>query len=136
MTEFELMYLTNETISTIAVVFAAYFSTLSAFLIAGYLAAHKLTRTMLVLVVGLFSLWSALAIFTLYRTVWNLFGLQGQIRDFARAGKGLAWHGAVGNPQWFVHSGPMISLGLYVAMAIAALYLFFHCRIHNRQSAA
>ena len=55
MSEFELAYLFNEMQMAIVTQLALYVSVMSGFLIMSFLAAHRLSRAMMILAISLFS---------------------------------------------------------------------------------
>ena len=64
MTEFEMAYLHAELVNSMGFIFTGFFTVLSAFLVASYLVAHKLTRTMSVIALGMFVFFTVGAIFS------------------------------------------------------------------------
>ena len=134
MTEFEMAYLTNDMLLALGSTASFYFATLTAFLVASYLVAHRLTKTMTVIAVALFLLSSAGSIVVMNRIMTNLSGLAGEIRAFAQAGKGLAWHVSATTPEWAINIPRQVGVVLYILATAAAVYFFFHCRRQNRKA--
>lgn len=62
MSEYEIASLHVDTLMLLGASFTTYFSLVSAFLVVSYLAAHRLTRTMAAILIGLFVLWNLLMI--------------------------------------------------------------------------
>lgn len=132
MTEYEMASLANEYLTTGLLFFSSYFSLVSAFLLVAYVVAHRLTRTMVATVVGIFSIACVMLTLTLYRLLEDWTGVRHQISDYAQAGKGLAWHSAAK----FTPSGFALYIAptLWIMVAIGAVYFFFHCRRVNRKA--
>ena len=109
MTEFEIAYLHAELVNSMGFIFTGFFTVLSAFLVASYLVAHRLTRTMSVIDVGMFVFFTVGAIFLNYRTMQSLGGLTLQMHQMAQAGSGLAWHSSATIPKWWSVSPLLLS---------------------------
>jgi hypothetical protein len=131
MTEYELVNMNNELVNTGIMMLTAYFSTVTGFLVAAYVAAHRLTKSMVATIVGLF-LWSCFTLtMTMYRLIVDFIGLRNQIYEYARTGKGLSWHSASFYP--IPDYATYIVPSTWTIVAIAAVYFFFHCRRVNRK---
>lgn len=90
MTDFEILSLFSEFAVNTQDTFVNYVGVLSAFIVAAYLVADKLSRTMVVAIIGLFSL-VALQQGTALLLHWgDQVGLLGEIRGR----EALGWHGA------------------------------------------
>jgi hypothetical protein len=136
MTEYELASLNLDTLMLLGASFATYFSLVSAFLVASYLAAHRLTRTMTAILIGLFVLWSLLTVATMSAQLSSLSGLAKKMRAFAGEGKGLEWHRAANLPDAMIDWPRFMIVAILALAAIAAVYFFFHCRRVNRKAEA
>ena len=136
MTEFELASLANETQNTSIGLLTTYFSLVSGFLVVAFLAAHRLTRTMVAGIVGLFVIWSFGFISVNLTVARNYYGLLAEIRELAHAGKGFEWHAFQIAPDWLLQLRPYGSTIAAVIVAVGAVYFFFHCRKHNRIASA
>jgi len=134
MTEFEMASLHAELIGLLATQFMGYFTVLSAFMVASYLAAHRLTATMAVIGVGSFGLFCLATMFTASRTLASVQGLSNQMRKFAEAESGLAWHGIAQTPQAVQEFTVSVAMSVLIVSAASGAYFFFHCRRVNRQA--
>ena len=132
MTEYEMAYLFTEMQMTIIAQLSLYVSVMSGFLIMSFLAAHRLSRTMLVLAISLFSwLWYVLLMLS-YREMASFIGLMGEMRKFKDAGRGLNWHSAVQMPAILLAVVPTSWIAFQLSFYLAAVGFFFHCRRMNR----
>ena len=97
MTDYEILSLFGEFATNTQDTFINYVSILSAFIIASYLVANKLTNRMAVVLIGLFSM-VAIQQGTALLLHWNdQLGLLAEIRGRDE----LGWHGANRAPAWF-----------------------------------
>jgi len=128
MTEFEMAYLFNDMLLALGATASLFFATLTAFLVASYLVASKLTRMMAVIAVGLFLLSELGSISMMYRIMQSMAGLGREMRAFAQAGKGLAWHRLATASDWTIDLPRYAGTGLYIIATAAAVYFFFLCR--------
>ena len=133
MTEFEMAYLSNDMLVGVGAGASYYFATLTAFLVASYLVANRLTRAMAFIVVGLFLVFQLSTLGGMFRTLQSLAGLAREMKAFAQAGKGLAWHRAATAPDWAFDLPRYLMLVVFTLATFAAVYFFFLCR---RQKAA
>ena len=137
MTEFEMSYLVTDMQIAVSTTNATLFTITSAFLVAGYYAAHRLTPLMIAVLIGIYA-WAFFGTaFMVNRELISLFGLAGEINAYSGAGKGLQWHAAASPaPAWLLNAGVVISLFLNAVMFVATLAFFFHCRRVNRKAEA
>jgi len=97
MTDYEILSLFGEFATNTQDTFVNYVSILFAFIIASYLVADRLTKTMVVVLIGLFSM-VAIQQGTALLLHWNdQLGLLAEIRGRDE----LDWHGANRAPAWF-----------------------------------
>jgi hypothetical protein len=136
MTEFEMAYLQNDMLIGLGSGASYFFAMLTAFVVASYLVAHRLTKEMAAIVVGIFIVASCGSIVTMYRVMDSLAGLGREMKAFAGAGKGLAWHGITRTPEWGLESARYLGSALFIVATIAAVYFFFHSRRVNRKAEA
>ena len=133
MTEYEMA-------SLFAVLYQGVFTYLETFiaimvsvLVAGYLAGPKLTRTMVVVIVGLFTMLTMVS-------AWNILGALNDGTNLAleigkakaSAGSSLHWMFKDNPPEMFVYFMPALSTILITAY-IGTLVFFFHARHHPRE---
>lgn len=137
MTEFEMAYLVTDMQIAVSTTFATLFTITSAFLLAGYYAAHRLTPLMIGVLIVIYA-WSFFGTtFMINRELISLFGLAGEINTYASTGNGLQWHAAANPaPAWLLSVGVVLAFCLNVIIFIATLVFFFHCRRVNRKSEA
>lgn len=134
MTEYEMAYLANEYRGSIGTSAGMAFTTVSAFLAAGCLAAHNLNRLMVITVTVIYSVWLWGAVFNLVRTAMNLDGLAQQMRLMAEQGQGLRWHlAADAVPQWAFPATLAGTLFVFALIYVASVVFFFQSRRQNRK---
>lgn len=137
MTEYELASLNTQINDNMSSLLTNFITILSLYLGAGYLIAHRLTERTAIVFTGIFVLMYLGFCSGLYGAIRQQMGLFQEIRTFAAAGKGLAWHPWVGMPDW----GAVIPLAIAVfnlsVVLIGAIYFFFSSRRQNlRREAA
>jgi hypothetical protein len=132
MTEFEMAYLFNDMQIALGATIQYNFAITTAFLAAAYLAAHRLTRSMVIIVVTIYAMTVVGNILMMVRIMQSLAGLAKEIQAFAQAGKGLAWHAVTNVPVWAFDSSRYTAILLFVGASAASIYFFFHCRRVNR----
>lgn len=126
MTEYEMASLANDYRDSIGTTSGMAFTTVSAFLVAGYLAAHKLTRFMTATVIAVYTLWLAGSVMNIVRIATNLDGLLRQMHLTAAQGQGLQWHLAANDiPQWSFAVAVGATLVLFGAVYVASVVFFF-----------
>lgn len=129
MTEYETAYLFKELIDSAGNATINYVSVLFGFLVAGYLAAPRLSKAMSGILVGLFVFFALMMIFTVNRTMAVTASLVNDVRLSAAGGDtALAWHPIVYEPANFIEYFVPLYTGLLIASFVAALVFFFHCR--------
>jgi hypothetical protein len=113
------------------------FTTVSAFLVAGYLAAHKLTRFMTATVITVYTLWLGGAVMNIVRIAMNLDGLLQQMHLMAERGQGLQWHlVASAYPQWSLTVAVGSTLFLFGVVYVASVVFFFQSARQSRTAEA
>jgi uncharacterized membrane protein YesL len=134
MTEFEMAYLANDMMMALGTSTSILFTMLSAFLVASYVAAHRLTKPMAAIVVSIFVIFCFYTIATMFRQLESMAGLAGKMRAFAEAGKGLEWHAVSHvNPNW-ITTTRFVGVSILLLAMIASVYFFFHCRSVNQKA--
>jgi len=136
MTEYEMATLYSDTNVASTTLWALFLSLESGFLLVAYNAAHRLTRTMAVIVVGGWSLIALGIVVRLLEWAWIADAVRSQMKAFALSGKGLAWHPVVETPTG-VWGGPyrLVPLGVVLGLVVlSSIYFFFHCRRVNRKA--
>jgi hypothetical protein len=105
---------------------------MSGFLIMSFLAAHRLSRAMVMVSISLFSwLWYVLLMLS-YREMASFVGLMVEMRKFKEASKGLQWHAAAYTPSILLDIIPSSWIIFQLVFFVAAVGFFFHCRHENR----
>ena len=104
----------------------SYVSVLFAFLVAAYFAAPHLNRAMTVISIGLFSVFSAIMLFVVNRTLATSFGLAENIRQNATGGDTtLAWHPITSEQiNFFAPATPVITGTLVLGMLSCIVFFF------------
>lgn len=132
MSEYELASLHTQMFGLIFSANVALFGVVSAFMVASFLAAHRLSRTMAFLAVLLFTLYAVGAVIATIASGLNFMRLSAYMHDFAAAGRGLSWHLT---SQSTAEEARYISFSVTVASVLlshcAAIIFFFHCRHVN-----
>jgi hypothetical protein len=132
MTEFEMATLFNDMQTAIVAQLSLYASIMSGFLIMSFLAAHRLSRAMVMISISLFSwLWYVLLMLS-YRELASFTGLMIEMRKFKDAAKGLQWHAAAYTPSILLNIIPSSWIVFQFVFFLAAVGFFFHCRHENR----
>jgi hypothetical protein len=129
MTDYELVYLFGEMGMVITSIFSTYASILFAFLAASFLAARQLSLGMSVVVIGIFTTYSAITIFEVNRGMTNLNNLAVRIKEAAQVdGSDLAWHAITSSPGYILGAGGWLFTMMLAASFGGAIYFFFACR--------
>ena len=136
MTDYELVNLLLTQVQTMFEVLATYITVVSGFLVVGYLVAHKLHRSMVAVLVVLFSM-ASLACGLNARAM-----LGGASNTMAHVGEALAagtshvgwWFGGAPSPAYSIV--PLIIQSIFVVAYIGALLFFFLQRRAGLKAAA
>ena len=136
MTEFEMAYLFNDIQIGILAQLSLLVSVLSGYLVMSFVVAHRLSRTMMVLTVGIYSWFSWVFLIIGHREMAIYAGMMDQMRTFKSTGKGLNWHVVADYPPSFTAGIPVYWAVFQAFVSIAALAFFFHCRRVNGKAAA
>lgn len=104
-----------------------YFSLGFGFLVMSHLAASKLSGELVVVVLGLYTLASAVIILNFYALNVDLDNLYLYMLERKASGEyDLAWFGM--NPPWVPKSLTIMQVALGVGGYVASLFFFFHSR--------
>ena len=136
MTEYEMASLWVDTFGLVQITTSLFFTALSAFMVASFVAAHRLTATMTAVAMGLFVLFNAVVLFALSRQLLAFQGLVLEMQRVADASNGLAWHVVARTPAPVLSLALTATIWVYVLATVAAIYFFFHCRAVNRKAEA
>jgi len=127
MSDFEMFMSFNSTFDSLLSVFTIFIATVFAFLVASLLLATRLTRPLAGIALGLFTIVSALFVWTAYNVVVNLGNLVEEINAAVAEGSStLTWPNFVG-PDAPTGIGMLFPVVMLLA-AIAALIFFFQHR--------
>lgn len=137
MTEFEMAYLMTDMQSALMTSTTTLFTITSAFLVAGYLVSHRLSRLMVLVAVAVFAWAFFTTAFITSRLIYNLLGLVVEINKFATAGKGLQWHAAA-QPivGWAMAGGTWFFIVFCALVFAGSIVFFFHSRRVNHKAEA
>ena len=128
MNEFEMATLFLDFYNHALAYFELFITSLSAVLIVGYLVGSKLTRTMVAVIIGLFTMVTAVC-------MWHTLGAYSDgtamAQEIAKAqalpGSKLKWMFQGNPPKNFNYFAPIL-LGIIAVAYIGALVFFFHAR--------
>ena len=130
MSEYELIYLLEEIRTNMSGMIMMVFTFVSSYLIVAFLVAHRLTRTMTVLLNILFVVMMLLTAGTQIRIGNNLVYVTDKMKEMAATGGGLAGHPVTASNGLSNAVGPVFS-GITVLILLGSLYFFFHARRTN-----
>jgi hypothetical protein len=136
MTEYEMASLANDYRDSMGTAAAMAFTTVSAFLVAGYLTAHKLNRFMTATVVTVYTLWLAGAVTNIVFIAINTDGLRRQMHLMAEQGQGLQWHLASSYSQSYVAAAVGVTLVVFAIIYLASVVFFFQSARQSRKAEA
>ena len=132
MTEYEVVSALTATLDLLWTIFATYVSIVFAFLVASYLVAHKLVSGIVWLVLTLYTVVSAWAIFGLSRTSATVVGLVFEIKRMAlEPGSTLGWHTVVSTPDIAFPFISFVTTSVGVIAYVGSIVFFFYQRHLN-----
>lgn len=134
MTEYEMASLANDLLGTASGMATTYFTVVSGFIAASFVAAHRLSRSMVVIVVALFAIWAMSTIGQAGTVMRSYYGLLAQIRDQSSPSGTFGWYAIEVMPRWFNELRPTSFVVIMYLVGLAAIYFFFHCRRVNRKA--
>lgn len=104
-----------------------YFSLVFAFLVMSYMAARRLSRELVAVVIGLYTLASLVITLNFYALNVDLDNLYVYMMERKQSGEyDLRWFGD--NPLWVPMSLTIMQVLLGLGGYVASLYFFFHAR--------
>jgi|GEM_PF-3410677 len=136
MTEYEMLYMTQVFLGNGMTDMLNFFSVLTAYLVAGYLAAHRLSFSMSVFATAAFVVFSVNAIIVMVSIGRQLQALLDHMHLFAQAGKGLDWNPVVAGPPPNLWIAGTAALALMLVGVIGSIYFFYQCRRSNHKAEA
>ena len=128
MSDFELLYLFNETIALAGNSFVAFVSIVAGFLFVGLFFGQVLTKSMTILVVALYSFVSFASIFQISRMYLTFQAFALRIRQQTVEGADLAWHPLNSTSEFPLSMLPFVAPSMLVIAYIASLIFFFNTR--------
>ena len=129
MTSYEMADLFRALVDSATNSMMGYVSVLFAFLVAAYLVAPQLNRVMSGIVLGVFTMFSAVMILAVNRSLASSTSLAKEMRDSVAAGDtAINWHPVIHEPITFVSMiGPFLT-GLLVLATVAGIVFFVYAR--------
>lgn len=128
MTDFELVYLLTEAVMNTVNIFMHLFAIVSAFLLAAYFLAHRLTKVMAGLLNALFVVTYLILGSTTYSTLLHIGSLTDQVRARTSTGDGLEWNVVNLIPGWLENIGLNLFPLLLIVVLAGAQYFFHQTR--------
>jgi hypothetical protein len=129
MTDYEIVSVLNEFVSTTWAIFATYVSIVFAFLVASYLVASRLVPRIVAVVIILYTLVALWAVWGLNRTAANLVASIAEIkRRVQEDGSSLGWLPATSIPDVMLHAVPFLVTTVAVVAFVGSVVFFFHQR--------
>ncbi len=132
MTDFELVYLLTEAVMNTVNIFMHLFAIVSAFLLAVYFLADRLTKAMASVLNAIFVVTYLILGSTTYPTLLHIGSLTDQIRNRTIAGAALEWNVVNILPAWAEDIGVSLFPILLIVVLVAAQYFFHQTRKINK----
>jgi hypothetical protein len=136
--DFEMISAYADAFNGMITLITIYFSIIFAFVVAGFLAAAQLNRTLAAVAVALFTIAAGLFILFIFVVQRNVMALAGVIRDAVVAGESsLGWLGfTVSNQAAVIRPVVLILLYSLLGLSYAGALFFFFQRRHIARRAA
>lgn len=132
MTEYELVSLLQTQITTIGAEIMDYFTILTAFLVAGYVAAHRLSLSMAIFVTVMFVISALFFVVSVMGDYEVTKVMMGELRRLAATGTGFRWvHRAQQSPL-AAEIVSDVALVMMLSGIVGGVYFFFQSRHRNR----
>lgn len=131
MTEFEMASLGVTYINLLDAVLMNYFTILSAYLVAGYAASHRLSMPVALFVSLLFLVGALFFLIRAAGTTGLILAFMEKQRGFAKAEGGLEWTFAAASNTGGGEAMAFALVGLMVAGVLGSVYFFFYMRRYN-----
>lgn len=129
MTDFETVYLFNDSINMMFTVAVNYTTLIFAFLVASVMAAERMSRGMIVVSLVTYVVISLIMIFQNSRLLVTWSNLALEIREMAKEpNSNVAWHALKGAPVEALTLSPHLLNLMYVIALLGSLYFFRECR--------
>jgi hypothetical protein len=133
MTDYELLSVFIAFTNTVWMIFAAYVSIVFAFIVAAYLAAHRLTSRVVRLVV---SLYSAVSLWSVWAVHQNALAISDTVREMKRVvaenGSSLNWVPQLDIPDPMIPVIPWLITTLAAFAYLGSIVFFFYQRRAER----
>jgi len=119
----------SESINTLWTIFSIYVSIVFAFLVASYLVAGNLARTLASIIITLYTLVALWSLFGLNRTAATVVAIIFEIkRAVLETNSSLAWHPAVSTPNQIFSAYPAFITALALVAYVGSIFFFFQQR--------
>lgn len=136
MTEYEMASLFTQMSDNLGTQLTNFLTIASLYLGAGYLVAHRMSRSSAVVFTGMFLVVNLGLIVLIVNSTRSWMGLAREMQGVVGRGGGLAWHQVAGMPSWVQVSMPVSSALLLFAVVAGAVYFFFSSRLSNLKAEA
>jgi hypothetical protein len=128
-TDFEMVSVFTDLVSTLWTVFATYVSIIFAFLVVSYLASRTLQPVIVAIIVSLYTLVAAWAIWALNRSATLLVAVAGEMkRNVADGSSALDWHPAAQSPDFLIAVVPALVTIIALLAYFGSLFFFYYER--------
>ena len=135
MTDFEMITVFMELVSTLWTVFATYVSIVFAFLVVSFMASGKLRSGLVSIVIFLYSLVSLWALWAMNRGSVSLVGAAREMkRQIQDGSSSLGWHPAANTPEFVLAIIPFVVTLVGLLAYGGSLLFFFYQRRAERAS--
>ena len=129
MSDFELSYLFSETVGLMQAMYTNFFSFIFAGLVASTLAADRMSRSMVILAISVFSLIELIFMQQIYRASITFSQLAERLKEAAQEpGNDITWHGVTQAPGWLISIAPVATVVIIGLCYFGVIYFFFLCR--------
>ena len=137
MTEYELLNASQGQANILLTNLTNTFSIMTAYLVVGYFAAHRISRAMALFVTALFVLWCIQSLMLGLGSTLVLLNIVAEMRAEAHAGKAFLWWPALAKPSvGFDLIVVYAAFAMVIAASIGSIYFFFECRSRNMRAEA
>lgn len=136
MTEYEMASLFTQMGDNLGTQLTNFLTVTSLYLGAGYLVAHRMSRSSAIVFTGMFLVVNLGLIVLIVNSTRSWMGLAREMQAALGKGGGLAWHQVANMPAWVQVSMPVNSALLLTAVVAGAVYFFFSSRQTNLKAEA
>ena len=126
MSDYELLDVFMMAVETLWIIFSTYVSIVFAFLVVSFLVAGKLQRSLAVIVIALYTLVVAWAVWAMSRGSASVAAIAGQMKLHAQDGSSsLGWHPAANTPDFVIWAIPVVITLIAFLAYIGSLFFFY-----------